>query len=96
MKAGLRLATVSVRYLVNGVDAATAFYCRYLVRLALSAARGQGRRRQSMSGGTEPRPGDWNRFAPDVADLGPIVEVLRREGPTSATTSSSGLAAGRS
>ena len=49
------------------------------VRLALSAPRGQ-RWRQSMSGGTEPHPGGWSRFALEVADLGPIVKVLRKEG----------------
>jgi catechol 2,3-dioxygenase-like lactoylglutathione lyase family enzyme len=93
------MPTVSVRYIVDDVDAAIAFYCTHLgfhedmhpapafamlsrgdLRLVLSApGRGPGGG-AAMPDGTLPRPGGWNRFAIEVADLQATVDVLRREG----------------
>jgi catechol 2,3-dioxygenase-like lactoylglutathione lyase family enzyme len=93
------MATVSVRYIVNDVDAAIAFYSQRLgfhedmhpaptfamlshgdLRLVLSAPSGAGGGGQAMPDGTEPRPGGWNRFMLEVADLEGMVEALREAG----------------
>jgi catechol 2,3-dioxygenase-like lactoylglutathione lyase family enzyme len=93
------MATVSVRYIVDDVDAAIAFYCQNLdftevmhpapafamlsrgdLRLVLSAPGGQAGGGQAMPDGTLPRPGGWNRFAIEVADLAGTVERLRGSG----------------
>ena len=50
------------------------------LRLVLSAPSTQGGGGQAMSDGSVPRPGGWNRFALEVADLDGIVASLRREG----------------
>ncbi len=90
------MATVSVRYIVNDVDAAIAFYTKHLgfaevthpapafamlsrgdLRLVLSAPGGGPGGGQAMPDGTMPRPGGWNRFAIEVADLAGTVEKLR-------------------
>ena len=93
------MATVSVRYIVDDVDAAIRFYCEYLgfretmhpaptfamlsrgdLRLVLSAPGGGPGGGQAMPDGTMPRPGGWNRFAIEVADLASTVEKLRSHG----------------
>lgn len=93
------MATVSVRYIVDDVDAAIAFYCQRLgfaevmhpapafamlsrgdLRLALSAPGGGPGGGAAMPDGTLPRPGGWNRFAIEVADLAALVEELRGQG----------------
>jgi catechol 2,3-dioxygenase-like lactoylglutathione lyase family enzyme len=95
----MRMATVSVRYIVNDVDAAIAFYTHHLgfaevmhpapafamlsrgeLRLVLSAPGGGPGGGQAMPDGTMPRPGGWNRFAIEVADLAGTVEKLRKNG----------------
>src|ERR1700686_241447 len=50
------------------------------LRLVLSAPNPAGGGGQSMPDGTKPRPGGWNRFAIEVADLGATVDRLRKEG----------------
>ena len=50
------------------------------LRLVLSAPNPAAGGGQSMPDGTEPSPGGWNRFSVEVADLGAVVEALRREG----------------
>lgn len=93
------MATVSVRYIVDDVDAAIAFYCQRLgfaevmhpapafamlsrgdLRLALSAPGGGPGGGAAMPDGTLPRPGGWNRFAIEVAELAALVEELRGQG----------------
>lgn len=94
------MTTVSVRYIVDGVDAAIAFYEEALgfteimhpapafamlsrgdLRLLLSApGGGPGGGGQAMPDGTLPRPGGWNRFAIEVADLAATVDRLRAAG----------------
>src|SRR6266516_6535298 len=93
------MATVSVRYIVNDVDAAIEFYCEQLgfhedmhpapafamlsrgdLRLVLSAPGGGPGGGQAMPDGTMPRPGGWNRFAIEVADLASTGEKLRSHG----------------
>ena len=88
--------TVNVRYMVDDVDAAIAFYTKHLgfaevmhpappfamlsrgdLRLVLSAPGGGPGGGQAMPDGTMPRPGGWNRFAIEVADLAGTVEKLR-------------------
>lgn len=94
------MATVGVRYIVDAVDAAIAFYRDNLgftevmhpvpafamlsrggLRLALSApGGGQGGGGHPMPDGTLPRPGGWNRFTIEVADLAGTVDQLRERG----------------
>ncbi|GLZ47751.1 glyoxalase [Actinomycetospora sp. NBRC 106375] len=93
------MATVSVRYIVDDVDAAISFYCGRLgfhedmhpaptfamlsrgdLRLVLSAPGGGGGGGQAMPDGTVPRPGGWNRFTLEVADLEGLVGELRAAG----------------
>ncbi len=96
------MATVSVRYIVDDVDAAIAFYCGSLgfqelmhpappfamltrgdLRLVLSAPAepaGGGGGGSPMPDGTSQKPGGWNRFMLEVADLEGMVEALRRGG----------------
>jgi catechol 2,3-dioxygenase-like lactoylglutathione lyase family enzyme len=94
------MTTVSVRYIVDDVDAAIAFYEEALgfteimhpapafamlsrgdLRLLLSApGGGPGGGGQAMPDGTLPRPGGWNRFAIEVADLAATVDRLRAAG----------------
>ena len=50
------------------------------LRLVLSAANAAGGGGQSMPDGTKPKPGGWNRFAIEVADLGAMVDELRNRG----------------
>jgi catechol 2,3-dioxygenase-like lactoylglutathione lyase family enzyme len=93
------MAKVSVRYIVDDVDAAIDFYCRALgfhedmhpaptfamlshgdLRLVLSAPGGGPGGGQAMPDGTLPRPGGWNRFQLQVADIDGMVERLRGQG----------------
>jgi catechol 2,3-dioxygenase-like lactoylglutathione lyase family enzyme len=92
------VATVSVRYIVDDVEAAIAFYSDLLgfhlemhpapafamlsrgdLRLVLSAPGGGPGGGQAMPDGSLPRPGGWNRFQLEVADLDQTVESLRRK-----------------
>ena len=52
------------------------------LRLVLSAPNPAGGGGQSMPDGTEPKPGGWNRFAIEVADLEAAVAGLRQKGAT--------------
>ncbi len=93
------MAAVQVRYIVDDVDAAIAFYTDRLgfkldmhpappfamlsrgeLRLVLSAPNPAGGGGQSMPDGTAQRPGGWNRFAIEIADLDTTVEKLRKAG----------------
>jgi catechol 2,3-dioxygenase-like lactoylglutathione lyase family enzyme len=93
------MATVSVRYIVDDVDAAIDFYCRQLdfkeemhpaptfamlsrgdLRLVLSAPGGGPGGGEAMPDGSVPRPGGWNRFQLEVANLEQVVAELQREG----------------
>jgi catechol 2,3-dioxygenase-like lactoylglutathione lyase family enzyme len=92
------VATVSVRYIVDDVEAAISFYSDLLgfhlemhpapafamlsrgdLRLVLSAPGGGPGGGQAMPDGSLPRPGGWNRFQLEVADLDQTVESLRRK-----------------
>jgi catechol 2,3-dioxygenase-like lactoylglutathione lyase family enzyme len=48
------------------------------LRLVLSAPNPNAGGGQSMSDGTAPKPGGWNRFAIEVQDLASVVETLRK------------------
>jgi catechol 2,3-dioxygenase-like lactoylglutathione lyase family enzyme len=52
------------------------------LRLVLSAPNPEGGGGQSMPDGTAPRPGGWNRFAIEVADLDGLVATLKAAGAT--------------
>jgi catechol 2,3-dioxygenase-like lactoylglutathione lyase family enzyme len=87
--------TATVRYFVEDLDAAVAFYCRLLgfeeelrpsPRFAM-LYRGDLRLLLSVPGephvlpdGTLPRPGGWNRISLRVSDLKAIAEALCAEG----------------
>ena len=89
------MTTVSVRYIVDDVDAAIDFYCR---RLGFSevmhpaptfAMLSRGDLRlvltapgggQAMPDGTFPAPGGWNRFQLEVDNLEATVADLRAHG----------------
>ena len=93
------MATVSVRYIVDDVDAAIDFYCQRLgfqedmhpaptfamlsregLRLVLTAPGGGPGGGQAMPDGTMPKPGGWNRFQLEIADLEATVGELRQQG----------------
>jgi catechol 2,3-dioxygenase-like lactoylglutathione lyase family enzyme len=93
------MATVSVRYIVDDVDQAIAFYRDLLdfqlvmhpgpafamlsrgdLRLVLSAPGGGPGGGQAMPDGQLPKPGGWNRFSLEVADLASTVDQLRSKG----------------
>jgi catechol 2,3-dioxygenase-like lactoylglutathione lyase family enzyme len=96
------VSTVSVRYIVDDVDAAIAFYRDHLgfheqmhpdpafamltrgdLRLVLVApvpAGHPGGGSRPMPDGTPQRPGGWNRFMIEVADLAAAVQELRAAG----------------
>jgi len=52
------------------------------LRLVLSAPNPHGGGGQPMPDGRQQKPGGWNRFAIEVADLEAMVERLRRAGAT--------------
>src|SRR5712692_8559037 len=64
-------STVNVRYLVDDVDAAVAFYTTHLGFSLLSSATPDGR---------APAPGGWNRIHLIVEDIAAEVERLRAAG----------------
>ena len=75
------MATVSVRYIVNDVDAAISFYCDNLGFTEVMhpapafAMLARGDLRLVLSA-----PGGWNRFSIEVADLAAVVRGLREKG----------------
>jgi catechol 2,3-dioxygenase-like lactoylglutathione lyase family enzyme len=50
------------------------------LRLVLSAPGGGPGGGQAMPDGTTPKPGGWNRFQLEIADLEKLVEELRQHG----------------
>jgi catechol 2,3-dioxygenase-like lactoylglutathione lyase family enzyme len=93
------MTSVSVRYIVDDVDAAIEFYCGQLgfaevmhpapafamlsngdLRLLLSAPNPQGGGGQTLSDGSTPHPGGWNRFSLQVDDVQAEIERLRTSG----------------
>src|SRR5215207_6848434 len=79
--------TVGVRYMIDDVANAMAFYTTHLgfaavsrdgVRLLLSGPTSSGRR--PLPDGTRPVPGGWNRLHLQVADLAAEVDRLRAAG----------------
>jgi catechol 2,3-dioxygenase-like lactoylglutathione lyase family enzyme len=89
------MAKVSVRYIVNDVDAAIEFYRRQLGfqedmhPAPTFAMLSHGDLRlvlsapgggQAMPDGTLPQPGGWNRFQLEVDDIDATVERLREHG----------------
>jgi len=88
------MATVSVRYIVNDVDRAIAFYrdmpgfteVMHPAPAFAMLSRGDLRLVLSAPGGgpgggqAMPEPGGWNRFAIEVADLATVVAGLRARG----------------
>lgn len=91
---------VSVRYIVDDVDAAVDFYTTHigfelrmrpapgfamLARDSLTLllnAPGAGGAGQTLSDGSVPAPGGWNRFQLEVDDLDTTVDRLRAAGAT--------------
>ena len=90
------MATASVRYIVNDVDAAVEFYRDRLgFHVDMHSAHGfaaltkddlrlflntPGAGGAGRAGGSEPQPGGWNRFQLTIDDLEATVGRLRREG----------------
>jgi catechol 2,3-dioxygenase-like lactoylglutathione lyase family enzyme len=94
-----RMNEISVRYIVDDIDAAIDFYTGHLafevqmrpgpgfvmlrregLRLLLNTPGGGGGAGMSLSDGTRPEPGGWNRFQIEVDDLDATIEELRRAG----------------
>ena len=91
---------VSVRYIVDDVDAAVDFYTSHLgfevkmrpapgfamlareSLILLLNAPGAGGAGQTLSDGSVPEPGGWNRFQIEVEDLDATVARLREAGAT--------------
>src|SRR6266480_4430293 len=89
------MAAVSVRYIVDDVDAAIEFYCHRLgfdevmhpAPTFAMLSRGDLRLVLSAPGGgaampdgTVPSPGGWNRFQLEVDDLEQTISTLREAG----------------
>jgi len=93
------MTELSVRYIVDDVDAAADFYTRHLqfevvmkpgpgfamlrrdgLRLLLNTPGGGGGAGQTLSDGSTPKPGGWNRFQLAVDDLDATVDKLREAG----------------
>lgn len=90
------METVGVRYIVDDVATAVAFYTEQLgftiemhpgpgfargpLRLMLSSPTGPGGASQPMADGSRPAPGGWNRIQLTVADLAAEVAALRAAG----------------
>jgi catechol 2,3-dioxygenase-like lactoylglutathione lyase family enzyme len=90
------MTNISVRYIVDDVDAAVDFYTSHFqfevamrpgpgfamlrrddLRLLLNSPGGGGGAGQTLSDGTRPEPGGWNRFQLQVDDLDDVVAGLR-------------------
>lgn len=90
---------ISVRYIVDDVDAVVQFYATALqfevamrpgpgfamlrrddLRLLLNAPGGGGGAGQTLSDGSRPVPGGWNRFQLEVDDLDDAVSKLADAG----------------
>jgi uncharacterized protein YbjT (DUF2867 family)/predicted enzyme related to lactoylglutathione lyase len=92
------MPTVSIRYIVDDVDAAIAFYCDRLgfeevmhpAPAFAMLVRGDLRLLLSNPGGA-PKPGGWNRFGLEVDDLDATVERLRGEGVRFRTAIADGI-----
>ena len=90
------MAVVSVRYIVDDVDSAIAFYTGHLgFEVDMHPAPGFARLRRGdlrlllnapgaggagTAGGSVPHPGGWNRFQIQVDDLESLVAGLRTAG----------------
>jgi catechol 2,3-dioxygenase-like lactoylglutathione lyase family enzyme len=93
------MCNISVRYIVDDVDAAVDFYTsqfqfevamrpgpgfamlrRDELRLLLNSPGGGGGAGQSLSDGSRPEPGGWNRIQLLVDDLDVTVDGLRNAG----------------
>ena len=93
------MSEISVRYIVDDVDAAVDFYTSHFefevamrpgpgfamlrrgeLRLLLNSPGGGGGAGQSLSDGSQPEPGGWNRFQLQVDDLDDAVDTLRKAG----------------
>jgi catechol 2,3-dioxygenase-like lactoylglutathione lyase family enzyme len=93
------MTEISVRYIVDDVDAAVDFYTSHLqfeetmrpgpgfamlhrgdLRLLLNSPGGGGGAGQTLSDGSRPEPGGWNRFQLQVDDLDTVVDDLRQAG----------------
>jgi predicted enzyme related to lactoylglutathione lyase len=100
------MGTVSVRYIVDDVDAAVAFYrdqlgfavqqypapgFASLTRDSLRLLLNRPGAGGAGQAGGDPRPGGWNRFQITVADLDAAVERLQASG----AGFRSGIVAGR-
>ncbi len=93
------MTNISVRYIVDDVDAAVDFYTSLLqfevamrpgpgfamlrrgeLRLLLNSPGGGGGAGQTLTDGTRPEPGGWNRFQLQVDDLDEVVADVRKAG----------------
>jgi catechol 2,3-dioxygenase-like lactoylglutathione lyase family enzyme len=93
------MTNISVRYIVDDVDAAVDFYTTHLqfevamrpgpgfamlhrddLRLLLNTPGGGGGAGQTLSDGSTPEPGGWNRFQLHVDDLDTAVAKLKEAG----------------
>jgi catechol 2,3-dioxygenase-like lactoylglutathione lyase family enzyme len=93
------MTNISVRYIVDDVDAAVDFYTTHFqfevamrpgpgfamlhrndLRLLLNTPGGGGGAGQTLSDGSTPEPGGWNRFQLQVDDLDTAVAELREAG----------------
>jgi predicted enzyme related to lactoylglutathione lyase len=93
------MTNISVRYIVDDVDAAVDFYTtnfqfevamrpgpgfamlhRDDLRLLLNTPGGGGGAGQTLSDGSTPEPGGWNRFQLQVDDLDTTVAKLNEAG----------------
>jgi catechol 2,3-dioxygenase-like lactoylglutathione lyase family enzyme len=93
------MTNISVRYIVDDVDAAVDFYTtnfqfevamrpgpgfamlhRDDLRLLLNTPGGGGGAGQTLSDGSTPEPGGWNRFQLQIDDLDTAVAKLKEAG----------------
>ena len=93
------MPSISVRYIVDDLDAAVRFYTTGLhfdvamrpgpgfamlrrddLRLLLNTPGGGGGAGQTLSDGSRPVPGGWNRFQLEVDDLDDAVSELTAAG----------------
>ena len=91
------MTEISVRYIVDDVDAAVDFYTSQLqfevsmrpgpgfamlrrgeLRLLLNSPGGGGGAGQTLTDGSRPEPGGWNRFQLQVDDLDDAMATLRK------------------